>query len=185
MAFLPVAFSTPLRVSANPLLFGASPCGVRVCSPGPFQRACTACKQPKDPDRSLRYSDGCAACCLAPGVFGDVLAYHMLHPYFGMKPAGVWVSGQRWLLVPLCWTTVLFEASVPLLIWWRRTNPWLLAVGVLMHLGIRVFMNVGPFSYVALAAYPALLHPEVARRLYERARETRMETPAEPVETTT
>ena len=44
---------------------------------------------------------------------GDVLAYHMLHPYFGMKPIGVWVSGQQWLVVPLCWITVVFEAGFP------------------------------------------------------------------------
>ena len=99
---------------------------------------------------------------------GDVLAYHMLHPYFGMKPLGVWLSNQPWLLIPMAWTTVVFEAGFPLLIWWRRTNPWLLLVGVLMHLGIRVLMNVGPFSYVALAAYPALLRPDVAHTLYTR-----------------
>jgi len=99
---------------------------------------------------------------------GDVLAYHMLHPYFGMKPIGVWASTQKWLLLPLCWATVIFEAAFPVLVWWRRVNPWLLLVGALMHLGIRIFMYVGPFSYVALAAYPVLLHPEVARELWTR-----------------
>ena len=98
---------------------------------------------------------------------GDVLAYHLLHPYFGMKPIGVWVSAQPWIVLPLCWATVLFEASFPFLVWWRRTNPWLLLAGLLMHLGIGLFMNVGPFSYVALAAYPALLRPELAQKIYE------------------
>ncbi len=99
---------------------------------------------------------------------GDVLAYHMVHHYFGMKPVGVWASTQRWLLMPLCWGTVLFEASFPLLVWWRRSNPWVLLVGAMMHLGIRLFMNVGPFSYIALSVYPVLLHPEVARDLWSR-----------------
>lgn len=119
---------------------------------------------------------------------GDVLAYHMLHPYFGMKPLGVWASGQAWLVVPLCWATVVFEASFPLLVWFRRTNPWALLVGALMHVGIRLFMNVGPFSYLALAAYPALLHPEVARELYTRHIAPRLGGPppaGQPVDTAT
>jgi len=99
---------------------------------------------------------------------GDVLAYHMLHHYFGMKTIGVWASTQKWLLLPLCWGTVIFEAAFPVLVWFRRVNPWLLLVGALMHLGIRLFMNVGPFSYLALAVYPVLLHPEVAREWWER-----------------
>jgi hypothetical protein len=99
---------------------------------------------------------------------GDVLAYHMLHYYFGMKPVGVWASTQSWLLVPMCWATVVFEAAFPLLVWWRRTNPWLLLVGALMHVGIRLFMNVGPFSYVALSMYPILLRPDLAFDLYTK-----------------
>jgi len=99
---------------------------------------------------------------------GDVLAYHMLHHYFGMKPIGVWASTQSWLLKPMCWGTVLFEAGFPLLVWWRRTNPWLLVMGALMHLGIGLFMNVGPFSLVALALYPTLLRPDLAHQLWTR-----------------
>jgi len=99
---------------------------------------------------------------------GDVLSYHTLHHYFGMKPVGVWASTQKWLLMPMCWVTVIFEAAFPVLVWIRRVNPWLLVVGALMHIGIRLFMNVGPFSYLALAVYPVLLHPEVAHQWWER-----------------
>lgn len=95
---------------------------------------------------------------------GDVLAYHLVHQFFGLKPLGVWASTQTWIVAPASWVTLAFECFFPLLIWFRRTNPWLLLVGAGMHLGILLLMNVGPFSYVAVAAYPALLHPEVARR---------------------
>ena len=104
---------------------------------------------------------------------GDVLAYHMLHHYFGMRPIGVWISGQKWLLLPLCWGTVIFEASFPLLVCLRRVNPWLLLAGVLMHLGIGLFMNVGPFSWIALAVYPVLLHPAVAHDWWQRWQQRR------------
>lgn len=94
---------------------------------------------------------------------GEVLAYHLVHQFFGLKPLGVWVSTQAWITAPASWVTLGFECLFPLLVCFRRTNPWVLLAGLSMHLGILVLMNVGPFSYVAVAAYPALLHPEVAR----------------------
>lgn len=104
---------------------------------------------------------------------GEVLALHLLHHYFGGGAIAVWVSGQQWLVAPMGWATVLFEITFPLLVWSRRVNPWLLALGASFHLGIAALMNVGPFSWVALSAYPVLLHPEVARGLYARARALR------------
>ena len=64
--------------------------------------------------------------------------------------------------------TIAFESLFPLAIFWRRTNPWLLAIGVLFHLSLTILMNVGPFSIVTLCAYPVLLHPQVAHRLWQR-----------------
>lgn len=102
---------------------------------------------------------------------GQALAYHLVHNQFGGGPLAAWVSTRAWLTAPMSWVTVLFEASFPFLVWSRRANPWLLAVGVGMHLGIQVLMDVGPFSFVALAAYPALLNPEVALAWAGRARQ--------------
>lgn len=99
---------------------------------------------------------------------GEVLALHLVHRHFGGGALGAWVSGQAWLVAPMGWATILFEASFPLLVWSRRINPWLLALGASFHLGIAALMNVGPFSWVALAAYPVLLHPDVAHGAYTR-----------------
>lgn len=99
---------------------------------------------------------------------GEVLALHLLHQEFGGGALGAWVSGQPWLVAPMGWATVLFECTFPLLVWSRRVNPWLLALGASFHLGIAALMNVGPFSWVALSAYPVLLHPSLARRVHER-----------------
>jgi hypothetical protein len=99
---------------------------------------------------------------------GKVLAYHLVNLYFGGQPLGVWASDKAWITVPGSWLTLVFEAGFPLLVWFRRTNPLLLAMGAMMHLGILLLMNVGPFSYCALAAYPVLLHPEIARAIHAR-----------------
>ena len=99
---------------------------------------------------------------------GSALANNLVDLNFAGGTLGAWVSGQGWLLRPMSWLTVGFEAGFPLLIWFRRTNPWILLVGLCMHVGILSLMNVGPFSYVALAAYPALLHPDAAAALWAR-----------------
>jgi hypothetical protein len=97
-----------------------------------------------------------------------VLAYHLVNLYFGGRPLGVWASDKAWITMPGSWLTLFFEAGFPFLIWFRRTNPIVLAMGVAMHLGILCLMDVGPFSYCAIAAYPVLLHPDIARRIYDR-----------------
>jgi hypothetical protein len=96
---------------------------------------------------------------------------------------------QRWDMHRLAWvypltqvaTAVswLWEVTAPLLLlalWYRRTaerpgrlrafcnriplrRAWI-AIGLCVHLGILVFMNVGPFSWVALSYYVCLFRPE-------------------------
>ncbi|MCK6502613.1 hypothetical protein L6R53_04330 [Myxococcota bacterium] len=108
---------------------------------------------------------------LEDGVWwtGDVLAFHLVDRWFGGSAMGAWVSGQRWLYLPMQWFTVAFELLFPVAVLLRRLNPWWLLAGVAMHLGIWALMNVGPFSFVALTAYPVLLHPEVAHEWWQRA----------------
>ncbi|MFK7928229.1 MAG: HTTM domain-containing protein [Myxococcota bacterium] len=99
---------------------------------------------------------------------GSVLAYHLVDTSFGMQPLGVVLSGVPWIMAPLAWMTVAFEVTFPFGVWFRKFNPWLLAVGASFHLGLMITMDVGPFGWVSLAAYPVLLHPEVAREIWER-----------------
>jgi hypothetical protein len=99
---------------------------------------------------------------------GEILSLHVLHRYFGMTQLGIWISDKLWITAPASCFTLLFECGFPLLIWWRRTSHWVLLAGVLMHIGILLMMNVGPFSYVAIAAYPVLLHPQTAERWWMR-----------------
>jgi hypothetical protein len=81
-------------------------------------------------------------------------------------------------------TTWVWEISAPLLLlvlWYRRTRErpgrlralcnrlplrglWV-ATGVAVHLGILLFMDVGPFSLVALSYYACLFRPEEWQRL--------------------
>jgi hypothetical protein len=91
---------------------------------------------------------------------GQALAYSWVDLHFGMLPLGVWLSDKPWLCMPMAWITMLFEAFFPVFIWARRVNPWWLLVGFGMHAFIFLTMHVSTFSFIAVAAYPVLLHPE-------------------------
>lgn len=99
---------------------------------------------------------------------GEALAYDLVDRYFGVRPVGVWLSARPGWTRALSLYTIAVEASLPLLIWWRRSNPWILAAAAGLHLGIEVAMDVGPLTWCTLAMYPVLLHPEVAERLWRR-----------------
>jgi len=99
---------------------------------------------------------------------GSSLAYNLVDLEFGCRPLGVWVSDQPALLAVMAWWTILFEALFPLLALLRRTNPWILAAGACMHLGIESMMHVGTLTFTCLAMYPVLLEPDVAQRAWAR-----------------
>lgn len=104
-----------------------------------------------------------------PGWFdGSVLAWHLVHQFHANNALAAWVSGQNWLLAPMCWATLVFEVGFPLFVMLRRTNPWILLLGAAFHLGLLALMNVGPFGLISMSAYPVLLHPEIARDLWTR-----------------
>jgi hypothetical protein len=106
-----------------------------------------------------------------PGWFtGTTLAYHLVRQHFAGGPLAAWVSGHIWLTAFMGIWTVVFEVGFPILVLIRRTNPWILLMGFGFHLGLLALMDVGPFGFVSLSAYPVLLHPEVARGLYLRFR---------------
>jgi hypothetical protein len=72
---------------------------------------------------------------------------------------------QGTLINLLTWATLLFEGSFLFLVWPRKTRMWVLGVGVLFHLGIDLFFDVGFFSWAIWIAYLAFLPPDVADRV--------------------
>ncbi len=75
-----------------------------------------------------------------------------------------WVFDQDVLLNALSWATIAFETSFLFLVWNRRLRPWVLGVGVLFHVGIDLFFDVGFFSWAMFIAYLAFVPPDVADR---------------------
>jgi hypothetical protein len=71
----------------------------------------------------------------------------------------------------LTFGTLAVELSIGILVWNRVLRPWVLLLGVGLHLGIDYAVRVGFFSYAVLVAYVAFVPPEQARSLILRMRE--------------
>ena len=62
-------------------------------------------------------------------------------------------------VVVLTWTTLLFELLFPVLVWFRATRIATLVLGIGLHLGLLIMLELGPFSLVMIACYIAFLDP--------------------------
>jgi hypothetical protein len=61
--------------------------------------------------------------------------------------------------------TLAIEVALGVLVWNRRARPWVLGLGVALHLGIDYSMRVGFFTAAILVLYIAFVPPETASRI--------------------
>lgn len=64
----------------------------------------------------------------------------------------------------LTFSTIVIELALAVLLWNRRARPYVVAAGVLLHLGIELTMAVGFFSTVAVTLYLSFTREETAER---------------------
>jgi len=69
------------------------------------------------------------------------------------------------LLPFFTWGTLLFELLFPVLVWFRATRGPVLVMGLGLHLGLWLTLEIGPFSWVMIASYVAFLDPRRVARL--------------------
>ncbi len=63
-------------------------------------------------------------------------------------------------LIALSVLSVLFEFGLPLALWFRKTRPFALILGIGFHLGIFLGMDIFNFSLAMIASYLLFLDPE-------------------------
>ncbi len=71
----------------------------------------------------------------------------------------------------LTFGSLALELALGILVWNRTVRPWVMSVGVLLHLTIEYAIVVGFFGIAMLVAYTAFLDPETAARLILRLRD--------------
>jgi hypothetical protein len=71
----------------------------------------------------------------------------------------------------LTFGTLAVELALGVLVWNRTARPWVLAMGVCLHLGIDSAIIVGFFSFAMLTAYLAFVPPDTATRFILASRD--------------
>jgi hypothetical protein len=67
--------------------------------------------------------------------------------------------------------TLTIEIALGVLVWNRRARPWVLGLGVALHLSIEYSMRVGFFTAAMFVLYLAFVPPETASRVVLAVRE--------------
>jgi hypothetical protein len=94
-----------------------------------------------------------------PDWRGGLALHYVLNDATYQRMPGVVPSGLFGVTVALTYLTLAWELAFPFLIWFRRTRPLMLLIGVCLHLGMWASMEVGAFTPTMLVAYVAFLDP--------------------------
>lgn len=95
-----------------------------------------------------------------------------------------WLADFPWIYQSATVGTWIWEISFPFLIWNRFARPWMLLIGLSMHLGIGMFMGMWTFGLIMCFAYasflPASLLHDAVDFLSGRSRSSRRAAPVTP-----
>jgi hypothetical protein len=94
---------------------------------------------------------------------GTAVSYAFRIEDIARFPVPDFVTDSLVLANLLTYGTLAVELSIGMLVWNRVLRPWVLLLGVGLHLGIDYAVRVGFFSYAVLVAYIAFVPPDSAR----------------------
>ena len=81
------------------------------------------------------------------------------------------VFDHLWTCQLLTWGAMVIELSLWTLIWFKEFRYWVLAAGVLLHLGIDWSMNIPLFEYIMIASYIVFIDASDIKRALEALKE--------------
>jgi hypothetical protein len=84
-------------------------------------------------------------------------AWHTDGRWAFLVQAPQWLSTDPVLVNAVTWAALLMELSIAVLVWNRRCRPWVLGIGVLLHLAMMITLNIGYFSLAMYVMYLAFV----------------------------
>jgi Vitamin K-dependent gamma-carboxylase len=102
---------------------------------------------------------------------GTAVSYAFRIDDIARFPVPGFVTDSLILVNLLTYGTLAVELSIGILVWNRVLRPWVLLLGIGLHLGIDYAVRVGFFSYAVLVAYIAFIPPDAARSFILAARD--------------
>ena len=177
---IPLAFNSgDALVRIEALFIAISPCGAALSldqrrTTGSFWSAQT---RPNWPIRLLQVQLSIIYIAAAqvklsgePWVHGTAVSYVLRLEDMQRVIAPEWFATNPLAMNMLTWGSIAVELAVGILVWFPRFRPWVLAAGVLMHLLIDAYVQVGIFSYAIFVMYFAWMSPETAKLLPQKVR---------------
>jgi hypothetical protein len=113
---------------------------------------------------------------------GTAVSYSVRIGEVSRVPVPSFVTDSPVLTELATYGTLAAELGVGILVWNRVARPWILAVGVLLHLSIELTLAVGFFSAAMVTLYLTFLPPQRAEQvlLWVRAKVARRRPDREP-----
>jgi Vitamin K-dependent gamma-carboxylase len=88
---------------------------------------------------------------------GTSVLYSLRQADMLVIPMPEWITDNLLIMNVAAWGTLLVELAIGVMVWNRRWRPWVLAAGVMLHLGITLSLEVGLFSYAVFVLYLAFV----------------------------
>lgn len=102
---------------------------------------------------------------------GTAVSYAVRIGELSRVPVPQFVTDSPVLAELATYGTLAGELAVGVLVWNRAARPWVLAIGVLLHLSIELTLAVGFFSMTIVTLYLAFLPPERAEQVLRWVRD--------------
>jgi hypothetical protein len=134
---------------------------------------------------SLIYFDTAVLKCNGSSWLGGTALHFVLcNPEVGRFDLG-FLTQYPVLISATTHAALLAEFAIPFLLWFRASRPWVIGLGLMLHAGVMLLVNVPLFGEMMTACYLTFLTPEeldsALRRVNPRRWFTREEPPAATV----
>lgn len=97
---------------------------------------------------------------------GTALSYILHIERFQVVPSlSIAVAGNALAVAFLTYFTLIFQMGFPFLMWNQRVKPYVIAIGITLHIGIAVFLGLVSFSAVMIVADISLLSDQQFARV--------------------
>ncbi len=84
------------------------------------------------------------------------------YSFFGL---GEFLYQHVWIAKLLTYSALTYQVSFPFLVWNKKIKPYLLAFGIVFHLGIAIFMGIFSFGLIMIISYVIFLDDEQTERI--------------------
>ena len=96
---------------------------------------------------------------------GTATYYTMRVDEFRATSWNIAITRNHYFVVLSTYFTLLWEMAFPFLIWFRQTKYWILCAGILLHVGIFIFMRIDNFSWIMIGSYAVFLKNDEYKRI--------------------